>query len=230
MIRYYQYCPIAQAAEILTERWTLLVLRELLAGSCRYNDLRRGVPLMSPSMFARRIKSLEQSGIIRRQRSADGAHWEYRPTEAAEELRELLELAGHWGRRWARNKLRRDDLDPGFLMWDIRRNIKTEAMPAGRTTIYFAYGDVPSRLRQWWLVIENREVDLCLDDPGYEIDLSVTADLRTMTEVWVGDMRLDQALASRRLKLAGSTRLARTMKDWFKLSSFAKVERPRLMP
>jgi DNA-binding HxlR family transcriptional regulator len=137
MKRYGQYCPIAKAAEVLTERWTLLLLRELLMGSSHYNELRRGMPLISPSVLAERLRTLEQYGLIECRRAKDSRSSEYRLTVAGAELRPLILAVGVWGQRWVRNRLTEQDLDAGLLMWDIHRNIQTEQLPAKRTVIYF---------------------------------------------------------------------------------------------
>src|SRR5215813_13889904 len=137
MIRYGQYCPIAKALELLAERWTLLLVRELLMGSRRINELRRGVPLMAPSVMSQRLRSLAEAGIIVRAKQPRGRSADYRLTPAGEELRPLINQLGTWGQRWSRSRMTADDLDASFLMWDIRRNLRTRSLPSQRTTIAF---------------------------------------------------------------------------------------------
>ena len=131
MKSYGSFCPVAKAAEVLTERWTLLVLRDLLLGSRRFNDLRRGLPKMSPTLLSKRLQTLEEVGIIERRPTLNGHAWEYWPTQACEDLRPVIESIGHWGQHWVRSTLTRDELDPGALMWYIHRHFATEHLPPG---------------------------------------------------------------------------------------------------
>ncbi|HET6756755.1 MAG TPA: helix-turn-helix domain-containing protein [Burkholderiales bacterium] len=216
---YGSFCPVAKAAEILTERWTLLVLRDLLLGSRHFNDLRRGVPQMSPTLLSKRLHTLEEAGIVLRKPAANG-HWEYHPTKAAEELKPLIELVGHWGQRWVRSKLTRDELHPGALMWFIHRHFKKDDLPPGRVVIYIEITDA-KRLNRWWLVAENKTVDLCLDDPGHEVDISLYTDLLTLTQIYIGDTTLTRARDMGKVRLYGPRELTATMPRWFARSKFA---------
>ncbi len=220
---YGQFCPVAKAAEIVAERWTPLVLRELLLGSHRFSDLQRGVPLMSPSLLSQRLKELERCGIIRKFRSASGRGWSYELTPAGEELWPVIDSLGRWGYRWATRQFRQEDLDPALLMWDVRRRVVPDRFPKGRGVVHFGFTDVPPAKREWWLVFSAGEVDLCLTDPGFEIDLWVTADIETMTRVWLGQLPLDRALRSGTLTLEGKRAAAKSFRDWFSLSLFAPL-------
>jgi DNA-binding HxlR family transcriptional regulator len=222
MTRYGQYCPIAKALELLGERWTLLIVRELLMGSRRFNDLRRGVPLVAPSMMSQRLRSLVDCGILVRD-PGPGKAREYRLTSAGEELRPLILQLGTWGQRWSRSRMTADDLDASFLMWDIRRNVVLKELPPGRTVIAFEFPDAKRGMRHWWLVAEEDQVDLCLDDPGYEVDVSILVSLRTMTRIWMGDESFANARAKGLLKLFGPSHLVRKFAGWFALSPFAHV-------
>lgn len=224
MKKYGQFCPIAKAAEILTERWTLLVLRELIMGSRHYNDIRRGVPLISPSVLAQRLRTLEQSGIIECRRGSNGRSSEYKLAPAGAELEPVIRAVGVWGQRWVRNRMHEDDLDASLLMWDIRRNIQTEQLPASRTVVYFEFADAKKGMNRWWLVAEHGEVDLCLEDPGHDVDLTVLTDLRCFTRVWMGDISLASARSSGKVKLEGQGRLKQTMLQWLGASPFAGVK------
>lgn len=223
MIAYHQYCPIAKALEVLAERWSLLLVREMLMGSRRFNDLRRGVPLMAPSMLSQRLKALEHAGIVHREPVPSNRSHAYRLTPAGEELRPLIMQIGTWGQRWARSRMAADDLDASFLMWDIRRNIRTDRLPAKRTVISFEFPDAKQAMKHWWLVVDAGEVDLCLDDPGHEVDLAVVTKLRTMTQIWMGDVSLTAARARGLVKLSGAGRLASSMGSWLGPSPFAGV-------
>jgi DNA-binding HxlR family transcriptional regulator len=220
---YGSYCPIAKAAEILTERWTLLVIRDLLLGARHFNDLRLSIPLVPPATLSKRLKALQDAGVIERVASTGRGSWEYRLTEAGEELKPFLDLAGAWGQRWVRSQLLRQELHPGTLMWDIHRFIKAECLPAKQTVIYFEFADL-RRMKRWWLVIEQGEVDVCLDDPGRDVDLSVYTDLRTLTEIFMGDLPLMLAKSSDRITLVGSSELTNSMPRWFGLMPFAHIK------
>ena len=218
---YGQYCPIAKAAAIVSERWTLLILRDfLLRGARRYNEFRRGMPLIPPSVLAQRLKTLQQAKIVVRQASAKGNSWEYRLTKAGEELRPLIEAAGHWGQRWLGSLLTRDELNPGVLMWDIRRKLKCKELPAGRTVIYVEFTDL-KRMQSWWLVVEESNADLCLEDPGHEIDVAIYADLLSLTQVFLGTVSISRALSEGKIRLSGRRELTRSISRWFGVSMFA---------
>jgi DNA-binding HxlR family transcriptional regulator len=193
MIRYGQFCPVAKALELLAERWTLLIIRELLMGSRRFNDLRRGVPLVAPSVLSQRLRTLADGGIIVRERASDGRSYEYRLTPAGEELRPLVVQLGTWGQRWSRSRMEAHDLDASLLMWDIRRNLHIDKLPQQHGVIYFEFPDAAKGLRRWWLVIDEGDVDLCLQDPGREVDVSLSTSVRTMTQIWMGDARAGTA-------------------------------------
>jgi DNA-binding HxlR family transcriptional regulator len=199
---YGTYCPVAKAAEILAERWTLLLVRDLLLGARHFNDFRRSIPLITPAMLVKRLRTLEEAGVITREVSDEGGHREYKLTEAGRELRPFVEAAGEWGQRWVRSQLQRHELHPSTLMWDIHRFIKTEHLPSRRTVIYFQFKDL-RRMKRWWLVIEQNVVDVCIDDPGHEVDLIIYTDLHTLTEIFMGDLSLSRAKAGEKLDLTG---------------------------
>jgi len=221
---YRQFCPVAMAAEILSTRWTVVVLRELIAGSTRFNDLRRGVPRMSPALLSQRLKDLEAADVVRRQASdVEPGVFEYRLTEAGRALEPLVEAFGRWGQRWVDPELSLQNLDAQLLMWDMRRNLDTRPMPARRSVIQFLYPELPLAQRSWWLVVDPAETtDLCSVDPGFEVNLYVSCDLRTMTEIWMGLTTVRQASGSRRLLLTGEDALASRMQTWLGLSPFAR--------
>jgi DNA-binding HxlR family transcriptional regulator len=225
---YASYCPIAKAAEILTERWTLLIIRDLLLGARHFNDLRLSMPLLPPATLSKRLKSLQDAGVIARVESATRGSWEYQLTEAGTALRPFVDLAGEWGQRWVRSQLLRQELHPSTIMWDIHRFIKADYLPTGRTVIYFEFTGL-RRMKCWWLVIENGEVDVCLDDPGHDVDLSIYADLHTLAEIFVGDLPLRLAISSERITLVGDSQLIKTMPKWLGLMPFAHI-RPEPLP
>ncbi len=221
---YGQFCPVSMAAEVLCSRWTVVLLRELLAGSTRFNDLRRGLPRMSPTLLSKRLKELELSGVVRTVPTASGA-FEYQLTEAGEELRPLVMGIGAWGQRWVESRLSLRNLDPSLLMWDMRRNINFDPLPPRRCTIQFLYPELAAPQRNYWLVVEGGAVDLCSFDPGFEVDLLVTSSLKTMTSIWMGLTRLGSEVEAGRVRLDGDTVVSRAMQEWLKLSPFAPLAR-----
>lgn len=220
---YGQFCPVSMASEVLCSRWTTLVVREFLCGSTRFNELRRGLPKMSPALLSKRLKELEQSGIIKT-RSVNGGT-DYQLTAAGEELRPLIVGLGNWAQRWMESRLSLKNLDPSLLMWDMRRNLDTKRFPQHRCTIHFLYPELSAAQKRWWLVVENGKVDLCNFDPGYEVDLLVEAALRSMTAIWMGLSTIRQEIDADMLRLEGDARLVRDIQEWLGLSVFAKTPR-----
>jgi DNA-binding HxlR family transcriptional regulator len=220
---YGQFCPVAVASELLTQRWTPLVLRELLAGSTHFNELRRGVPLMSPSLLSKRLRTLEEAGVITRSESDGGRQTAYRLTRAGEELRPVIEQLGVWGRRWIQHGLKDEQLDPALLMWDMQRRIEVDALPARRVVVRFELTDVARKLSHWWLVLDGGQADVCLADPGFPTDLRVVTTVRLMAEIWMGEAEFRRALG-RGLEVHGPKALARALPGWLQLSVFADVE------
>jgi DNA-binding HxlR family transcriptional regulator len=212
------------AAEILCTRWTVVLLRELIAGSSRFNELRRGVPRMSPALLSQRLKDLEMAGIIARRASAsETGVFEYQLTESGRELGPLVNAFGIWGQRRIESKLTLQHLDEDLLMWDMRRNLDTTPMPARRSTVEFIYPELSPAQRRWWLIVDPETgVDLCKIDPGFDVDLYVSVDLRSMTAIWLGLDTVRASIASRRMVLTGSRQLAASMQTWLGLSPFAK--------
>jgi DNA-binding HxlR family transcriptional regulator len=218
---YKQFCPVAMAAEILCTRWTIVLLREMFAGSTRFNDLRRGVPRMSPALLSQRLKELECAGIVCREASQD-----YRLTDAGLELQPIIEAFGVWGQRWVESDLSLEHLDAQLLMWDMRRNLDPTPLPPARSVILFSYPEMPEARRRWWLVVDPAEgVDLCSIDPGFDVDLYVSADLRAMTAIWMGYETVRHAIDRQKLIVTGDPRIADHMQRWLGLSPFAKHAR-----
>lgn len=221
---YGQFCPVSMASEILCSRWTTLVVRELLCGSTRFNDLRRGVPRMSPALLSKRLKELERAGVIAVTRQANGSV-EYRLSEAGEELRPLIMGLGNWAQRWMESRLSLKNLDPSLLMWDMRRSLDVKPFPQRRCTIQFLYPELPGAQRSWWLVVADGAVDLCNSDPGHPLDLLVRCSLRTMTAIWMGLTTITKEAESGQLQVEGDPGLRRSMQRWLGLSAFAQVPR-----
>jgi DNA-binding HxlR family transcriptional regulator len=220
---YKQFCPLSMAAELLCTRWTMVLLRELVAGSTRFNDLRRGVPKMSPTLLSQRLRDLEAGGIVERTEIAtEKGVFEYRLTEAGRDLRPVVEAMGFWGQKWVEARLSLRNLDPSLLMWDMRRNLNPSPLPDGRTVIQFLYHDLPASKRSWWLIVEKQgDVDLCWYDPGFDVDLYVSTDLCTMTSIWMGLTTVHKERD--KISLTGDLDVAGKMQTWLGLSPFAVV-------
>lgn len=221
MSSYGQFCPIAKASEILGERWTHLIIRELGAGSETFNDMRKGLPLISPSLLSSRLKSLEAAGVVARTETDKGIR--YTLSEAGRELTPIILQMGIWGHRWARSKLSPEDLDPSLLMWDIHRTMNADYFGTERTVLYVEFRDYTAKFRRWWLVVRDGEADVCMKDPGYDVDLEVLTDVRTLTGVWMGDIGLGQALRDHRIRLSGKTKLKQDISTWLGRNYFADV-------
>ena len=222
--QYGQFCPVAKAMELLDERWTLLVVRELTLGSRHFNALRRGVPKMSPALLSKRLQTLVRAGVV--ERWDDGNRVSYQLTEAGKELEPIVEALGRWGMRWV-PELGDDDLDPHLLMWDMHRNVDLEAVPDGRTVLAFVFPDVAPDARRWWLVIAGDGVDVCDHDPGFPVRVTAESRLRTMVGIWRGDLSWPAALRSGELVLHGTSQAQRALPRWLKLSPLAGTPRPR---
>lgn len=220
MTNYGQFCTVARGSEILGERWTPLVVRELLCGSTHFNEIRRGLPRMSATLLAQRLKKLEEVGVVRRVQ--EGSHQEYVLTPAGEELRPIILAIGHWGARWIGSRLQANQLDAGFLMWDIRRFANIDEFPSDRkVVIHFFLNDARHRERHWWLVVANGEIDLCREDPGHELTLVVEASVASLTEIWTGDSNPDAEQQARRLLVRGGRQDSRDLWQWLGRSVFA---------
>lgn len=220
---YGQFCPLAKAAELLCERWTMILIRELIAGSQRFNDLRRGLPLMSPTLLSRRLRQLEQADVVVRSRTDSGAYC-YQLTPAGEELRPMVEFMGTWGHRWVGSQLSDSDLDVGLLMWDIRRGVDPSRFPAERTTLQIHFHDAPEGLKDWWLVSENGETDLCMEDPGHELDLMIQCSVRVLTDIWLCRRTLKDAEKTGEMRVSGMRGdLRNQLPRWLQGSPLARL-------
>jgi DNA-binding HxlR family transcriptional regulator len=224
---YNQFCPVAMAAEVLCSRWTLVLLRELVVGSTRFNELRRGVPRMSPALLSKRLKELEAAGIVSRSPvPGEPDVFEYRLTAAGRDLKPVVEAVGAWGQRWIETEASLKHLDPNLLMWDMRRNIDPQPLPRRRSVIQVIFSDLTAAQRNWWLLVTpDRETDLCSVDPGFDVDLYLATDLRTMTEIWMGYTTIARAKESGKLTITGDRQLEADLAVWLRLSGFAKVDK-----
>jgi DNA-binding HxlR family transcriptional regulator len=226
---YGQFCPIAMACEIFAERWTPLILREILCGARRFSEIRQGVPLISRSLLGHRLRQLEDAGVVQSRPLPSGRGREYAPTPAAEEFREVLERLGEWGQRWSTAQFHPGNLDLTVLMWDLRRRMDLARLPDRRVVVRFDFRAFPARcraLKTCWVILERSGLDVCQKDPGFEVDLVVSADAGAMARIWVGAITFAQAVRDGGLRLDGPRDLVRAFPTWLLLSPFAGVERP----
>ncbi len=220
---YGQFCPVARAAEIVTSRWTPVLLRELLAGSQKFNDLRNGVPQMSPSLLSKRLNELEEAGIVDKIKQKTGRGHEYRITKSGKELAPIVMTLGVWGQKFIMEEFSEHELDPTLLMWDIQRRLDTSYFPKnGRFVASFYLVGAPAERRMWWLVVNDQDVELCVHNPGYDEDLEIEACLRGLTEVWMGQTSIDQAKKNNHLVMKGDSKYIKNFQKWFLLSPFAE--------
>ena len=230
MAGYGQFCPVAKATEIIGEKWTLLVLRELFLGTTRFNDFQRAMVRMSPTLLAKRLRQLEECGIVIRKKLSGQKGYEYRLTAAGKELSPLIEVLAVWGMRWARDQLTDDELDVEFLMREVQRRLNTEHLPDGETVICLIFDEL-TKHKTWWLLVDDDVVDLCTENPGKDVDLYINSSVRTIVEVWEGDLDMRKALRNGSIKAHGLRHLIRTMPDWFGVCLYKEVQRgdPKLL-
>ena len=224
MTGYGQFCPVAKATEIIGEKWTLLILRELLLGTTRFSDFQRALSRMSPTLLAKRLRQLEECGIIIRKKLSGQRGYEYRLTSAGKELSPLIDVLAVWGMRWARGQLTDDELDVEFLMRELQRRLQTDHLPDGQTVICLNFDEL-TKHRTWWLLVDGDVVDLCTEDSGKDVDLYINASVRTIVEVWEGDLDIRAALRKGSIKAHGSRHLIRTMPSWFGVCLYKEVRR-----
>jgi len=219
MTTYGQFCPVALGAEIFAERWTPLILRELLAGGRRFSDIHRGVPRISRNLLVQRLESLRRAGIVDRRAAENGRGHDYRLTDAGRELGAVVDALGTWGYRWASRDLTDEHLDPDFLMWALRRMVRVDALPDERVVVLFRFPR--HRDRHFWLVLRRPDVDLCLFDPGFEVDVAVDAEVEALARVCLGHLALAQAMKAGQIELRGPSRHRRALGGWLGVTRFA---------
>ena len=224
MTGYGQFCPVAKATELIGEKWTLLVLRELLLGTTRFNDFQRAISRMSPTLLAKRLRQLEECGIVIRKKLSGQKGYEYRLTAAGKELSPLIEVLAIWGMRWARGQLTDDELDVEFLMREQQRRLQTEHLPDGETVICLIFDELVKH-KTWWLLVNSDVVDLCTNDPGKDVDLYISSSVRTIVKIWEGDLDMRIAIRDGLVKTQGLHHLIRTMPDWFGVCMYKDHQR-----
>ena len=221
-MEYGQFCPIAKATEIIGEKWSLLVIRELLMGGTRFNELQRGLSHISPTMLSRRLDSLAEDGLVLKKKIPGQKGFEYFPTESCQELLPIIRSLGDWGMRWARSNLTEKDYDVELLMVYLKRSILKDKLIGKETVIRFRFTDIDT-YPDWWLVVTEDEIDLCVNDPGKEVDVHFTSAVKTMADIWMGDTTYKKASREGHLKIVGDRLLTRNITDWMANSIFTDL-------
>ncbi|MCB2100083.1 MAG: helix-turn-helix transcriptional regulator [Rhodobacterales bacterium] len=226
-MNYNQFCPIAKATEILGEKWTILILRELLMGGRRFNTLQRGLGDISPALLTGRLKTLEDWGMVIRRRIPGQKGYEYFPTAACEALLPVLFALGEWGMVWARNTLTEEDFDVELLMLYLERSIDVTKIPGAETVIKFRFSDMTDQ-RDWWIIANPERAEVCIKDPGKDVNVYFNCSVRTLSEVWMGDRTYRDAIKAGALSVDGDAFLTRNVSTWLRASVFG--ESPRQPP
>ena len=220
---YNQFCPISKACEIIEPRWTLLILCEMWSGSTRFNEIRRGVPGISPTLMSKRLRELELRGLVIRAGDSATGEINYTTTAMANELQPIIFALGKWAHNNIDADVTLENLDARLLMWNMRRKINPAALPkAKRTVIQFTYPELSHDEQCYWLIVKpGAPVDLCTSDPGHDVDLFIRADLKAMTSAWMGHSSLRSQIACEKIVLAGDRALAASIESWMVRSSMA---------
>lgn len=221
-MEYGQFCPIAKASEIIGEKWTLLIIRELLMGARRFNEMQRGLSLISPTILTKRLNSLVDHGLVLKKKIPGQQGYEYFPTESCKELLPIIKSLGDWGMRWARDNLTESDYDVELLMLYLQRSIRSDKLVGDETVIRFKFTDIKD-LSNWWLIARDKDVDVCVKDPGKDVDVYFTCPVKTMIDVWMGDLSYRKAVNSNKLKVVGPSALTRNIFTWMDVSIFADL-------
>ncbi len=224
MKSYGQFCPVAKASELFCERWTPLIVRDLAAGATRFSELQRGVPLMSPTLLSKRLKQLEAEGIVETRKAKSGRGKTYHLTEPGREFVPLVIALGTWGQRWSRRQLVKGEIDLGLLLWSLERSADPAAFGKTPSLVRVEFTDQPKDKRLWWFVNRDDGCELCLEDPGLEVDLYLACTLPDMIYVVRGDLTLIRALSSGRLEAIGTARARKALGRWLNLSPLAKIK------
>jgi DNA-binding HxlR family transcriptional regulator len=223
MYQYGQYCPVARALEIVGDRWTLLIVRDFLTGTRHFNDLVRGLPGISRPLLSERLNRLEWAGVIEKHQRGGRRSTEYRLTRAGEELLDVVEALMEWGAVWAFGEPREDELDPILLLWWMRSRVHAEQLPQERVVVQFDFRG--AHQGSYWLILKEDDVSVCLSDPGFDVDVLVTADLAVFFQLWLGRLSYAEALNGDGLEVDAIPSLRRAFPGWFAWSHSAPTVR-----
>ena len=226
MYRYGQYCPIAKAVEILGDRWTMLIVRDLLTGTCRFNDLERGLPGISRGVLAERLRRLQRMGVVERMVHANQRQrTEYRLTDAGQQLQPIINELLVWGTQWAFSDPEAHDLDPVLLLWWMRSRIHTDRLPEARVVVRFDFTGAVKET--YWLLLTRQDVSVCLTDPGFATDLLVTADIAAYYQLWLGRREFGDVIRTGQVQLDGPPALVQAFPKWLAYSLAADAVRSK---
>jgi DNA-binding HxlR family transcriptional regulator len=216
---YSQYCPVAKGAEVFAERWTPLIIRNLNLGCRSFGEIHRGVPRMSRTLLSQRLAALERDGIVERRPNPGGRGWHWFLTASGRELNDVCHALGNWGARWM--ELSPRDYDPAIVLWAWCRLMEPDRLPARRVVVRFDLRDRPKE--RFWLLIERPGAEVCITHPGFDEDLIVVTDSRTLTQVHRGRLPVGEAVRAGDWETQGPPELARELMVWGGRSPFADV-------
>ena len=225
-MEYGQFCPIAKASEIVGEKWTVLIIRELLMGARRFSDLQRGLGTISPTLLTRRLVHLQDRGMLIRKKVQGQKGYEYVPTASCQSLLPIILALGDWGMQWARANLTTKDYDVDLLMLYLQRSIKNEKLPRGETVIRFKFTDMEEKA-DWWLLVGSDGTDICDRDPGRDVDIFFTTTVKTMADIWMGETTYRRAMSDDALSVVGPSALVNNVSNWMNNSIFTELPSAR---
>jgi len=221
-MEYGQFCPIAKATEIIGEKWTVLIIRELLMGGTRFSELQRGLALISPTLLSKRLDSLTEYGMVIKKKIPGQRGFEYFATESCKELLPVIKSLGDWGMRWARQNLTEKDYDVELLMLYLQRSVVPEKLPGNESVIRFKFTDI-KEYPDWWMVVQGSDIDMCTNDPGKNVDVYFTSSVKTLAEIWMGDNSYKKAIRDGELTLIGDKVLTHNVSSWLSSSIFSDL-------
>jgi len=221
-MEYGQFCPVSKACEVIGEKWTILILRELLMGSTRFNELQRGLSLISPTLLSKRLDSLTAHGLVLKKKIPGQKGFEYFPTQSCKDLLPIIQSLGEWGFHWAISSLTQKDYDVELLMLYLQRSVMVDKLPGKETVIRFNFTDV-KKFPDWWLVVSGDKVDACTKDPGKDIDVYFTTTIKTMVDIWMSYTTYRKAQKDGLIKIVGNPQLTNNITSWMANSIYADL-------
>ena len=221
---YGQFCPVAKAAEVFAQRWTPLIVRELCFGPKRFTEVHSGVPLMSRALLVQRLSELEEAGVIATQPLAQGKL--YSLTPAGQHFGGIVNLMSDWGQRYGQGRIAHEELDPTLLMWGMRRQIAANEMPEQEIVLRLEFRGIPrayATRRYWWMILRQSDVEVCLKDPGLDVDVVLTADLEAFVRVWMGHRGMADAMSVGDIGFSGPPAKVAELKRVLRLTETADL-------
>ena len=222
MKSYGQFCPVAKASEIFAQRWTPLIIRELLMGSRKFSELEIGVPHIPRSLLTQRLRSLESVGVLERKADGNSKRAGYHLTAAGMDLFGVIRGLGEWGQKWVNHDIGQDEVDPAYLVWDMHRRVEVDLLPPDRVVVQMTFSG--ARTGDYWLILERPEPSACMQDPGFDVDVFVVADTVAIHKAWMGMASFDEYVEEGLIELFGLASHVNAFPTWFKFSVFAGVE------